>query len=153
MSTAFTQSLQKAEGRYLSDDELSLLVGYTKTYSTRVDTYLLVQKYAEQLITMTLQQLAQTDLAVVQQYSHLCQRDMGDVLRLSARAILKDDPDEFYEFVIWMQNMMRAVKKEAQSAYAYGLLQQVVQRNFPADCAALLNLYLQQVVDNLQAMA
>lgn len=153
MSTAFTQSLQKAEGRYLSDDELSLLIGYSKTYSTRVNTYLLVQKYSEQLITMTLQQLAQTDRDVVQQYSHLCQRDMGDVLRLSARAILKDDPDEFYEFVIWMQNMMRAVKKEAQSAYAYGLLQQVVRRNFPADCAALLNLYLQQVIDNLQAMA
>ncbi|MDX2228922.1 MAG: hypothetical protein NW220_04765 [Leptolyngbyaceae cyanobacterium bins.349] len=153
MSRTLTQDLQSAEGRYLTNDELITLESYAQTYSTRVSTYLLIEKYADQLISMALQQLAQTDQSTVQQHGDLCRRDMGDVLRLSARAILMDDPNDFHDFVLWMQNMMRAVKKEAQSARAYGILQAIIQKHLPPECAALLSTHLQQVIENLQLLA
>jgi len=153
MSKTLTKELQVAEGRYLTNEELSSLESYAQTYSTRINTYLVIHKYSNQLISLALDQLAQTDKQVVQQHGDLCRRDMGDVLRLSARAILMDDPEDFHDFVLWMQNMMRAVKKEAQSARAYGILQEIVQKHLPPDCATLINVHLQQVIENLQLMA
>lgn len=153
MNTTLAKDFRGAEGRYLTNEELILLENYAQTYTTRVRTYLFVENHAEQLITMALQQLAQTDQQVVQQYHQRCRRDMGDVLRLSARAILMDDPDDFHDFALWMQNMMRAVKKEAQSARAYSILQTIIQKHFPPDCAILINTHLQQVIENLQVMA
>jgi hypothetical protein len=153
MPHTLTKELQDAEGRYLTNEELLMLDVYARTYSTRVKTYLLIEHYAGQLVTLALQQLAQTDQQVVQQHGHLCQRDMGDVLRLSARAILTNDSNDFHDFVLWMQNMMRAVKKEAQSARAYGILQSVIQKQLPPDSAALVNAHLQQVIESLQMMA
>lgn len=153
MHKMLAQDLQNADGRYLSNDELANLEQYADTYATRINTYLLIEKYAHQLITMTLQHLAQTDQQVVQQHGQLCQRDMGDVLRLSARAILMNDQDDFHDFVLWMQNMMRAVKKEAQSARAYSILQAIIQKHLPPDSARLINAHLQHVIENLQVMA
>jgi len=114
---------------------------------------LIIEKNSEQLIALALQQLAKTDRQVVQDYSALCQRDMNEVLRLSARAILMDDPQDFHEFVLWMQNMMRAVRKEAQSARAYTILQAIVAKHLPPDSAALLNGYLKHVTESLQLLA
>ncbi len=153
MNKTFTQELQDAEGRYLSNTELLTLDQYAQSYSARVTAYAYVERYANQLVAQALQQLAQTDGPTVQLHGHLCQRDMGDVLRLSARAILMDNPEDFQDFVLWMQNMMRAVKKEAQSAKAYGILQAVIQTQLPPDAATLINAHLQQVIDSLLMLA
>ncbi|MBF2028347.1 MAG: hypothetical protein IGS48_16535 [Oscillatoriales cyanobacterium C42_A2020_001] len=153
MSRTLTQDVQSAEGRYLTNDELMPLESYAQTYSNRINTYLLIEKYADQLVAMALQQLAQTDQATVQQHGDLCRRDMGDVLRLSARAFLMDDPDDFRNFVLWMQNMVRAVKKEAQSARAYSTLQIIIQKHLPPECARSINAYLQQVIESLRSLA
>ncbi len=153
MNTTLVKKYQKAEGRYLSNEELSTLETYAHTYQTRVHTYFLITKYSDQLITLALQELSKTDGPTVQQYGDLCRRDMGDVLRLSSRAILMDDPEDFNDFVLWMQNMMRAVKKEAQSARAYSILAVIVQKHMPPESAALLNAHLKMVIDSLQMLA
>jgi hypothetical protein len=57
-----------------------------------------------------------------------------------AIAILKDDHEGFrQQLVLWMQNIMAALRKEAQSAKAYMFLQDVVKVSMPVESAKLVN--------------
>ena len=150
MNTLLVENVRAADGRYLNDNELQPLQDYLTTFAVRVETYNLLGTHAEVMILQTLQKLAQTDRATIQQHGDKCKRDMNYVLQSAALAILKDDEEGFTEqLVMWMQNIMTALNKEAQSAKAYQMLQEVVALHFPKDNARLVNRYLELFVTAL----
>ncbi|MEB3337070.1 MAG: phycobilisome protein [Leptolyngbyaceae bacterium] len=153
MNSVLERNIAEADGRYLSNTELSPLEEYTKTYRVRLQTYCLLQAYSQQLILKTLQRLMQTDKPVVEQYGDKCQRDMGYVMLSISNSILKDDENAFREqLILWMQNIMSALRKEAQSARAYRLLQAVVTESLPAENAKLINRHLDSFIDALTSV-
>ncbi|HEY9624875.1 MAG TPA: hypothetical protein V6C78_31395 [Crinalium sp.] len=140
MNNALKQNIYQADGRYFTDVELGVLDGYCQTYPARLQTYNILCEKADTLVEQALQKLAQTDGAVVTTHKEACVRDMNYVLRSVAIAILKDDHEGFrQQLVLWMQNIMAALRKEAQSAKAYMFLQDVVKVSMPVESAKLVN--------------
>ncbi|HIK55729.1 MAG TPA: hypothetical protein IGS37_11280 [Synechococcales cyanobacterium M55_K2018_004] len=154
MNSTLEQSLHQADGRYFNDVELKTLEQFVQTYSIRAKTYALLCERSDDLILQALRRLAATDGTVVQQHGEKCKRDMSYVVRTLALTILKDDAAGFREqLVLWMQNIMSALHKEAQSARAYRLLQDVVREKMPAEAAQLINRYLEEFITALMVGA
>jgi len=152
MNSTLITNVLKADGRYLTDEELQPFQSLGKTHATRLRTYGLLEERAEALINQTLDKMAQAEPTVISQHRSVCHRDMTYVLRSVAIAILQDDEPAFMEqLVLWMQNIMKAVQKEKQSAWAYRILQDVVSEKLPAINARLVNHFLQVFIDALVA--
>jgi hypothetical protein len=152
VNSTLEKQLFTSDGRYFTDLELQTLETYCQSYSTRLQTYQLLQKYASTIVIQALKKMQQTDEAVIQQYGETCQRDIADVLRYIALAILRDDPGIFREqLLLWMQTIMTAFKKESQSAKAYRIVQEIVGAHFPLVNAQLIHPYLNLVVETLTA--
>jgi len=150
MNSTLIANVLKADGRYLTDEELQPFQSFGKTHATRLRTYGLLEERAEALINQTLDKMAQAEPTVISQHRSVCYRDMSYVLRGVGVAILQDDEPAFIEhLVLWMQNIMKAVQKEKQSAWAYQILQKVVSDTFPAVNARLVNHFLQIFIDAL----
>ncbi|MBD2154638.1 hypothetical protein [Leptolyngbya sp. FACHB-16] len=152
MNITLEQSIQNADGRYLTDSELDTLHVYIKTYEARLKTYTLLQEKSGEYILLALQKLAKTDAQTVQQHKDKCIRDMDYVVRSIAIAILRDDEEGFrQELLLWMQNIMVALHKEQQSSRAYRMLQEVVTQEMPKECSDLVNHYLDEFTKALLA--
>lgn len=152
MNITLEQSIQNADGRYLTDNELDALHIYIATYETRLKTYTLLQEKSGEYILLALQQLAKTDAQTVQQHKDKCIRDMEYVVRSIAIAILRNDEEGFrQELLLWMQNIMAALHKEQQSSRAYRMLQEVLTQAMPKECSDLVNHYLDEFVNALLA--
>lgn len=150
MNSTLEQTIHKADGRYFSDAELKTLERYAQTYSLRLKTYALICEKGNDMVQRSLQKLSQTDAQTVQQHKDKCIRDMTFVFQSLAAAILRDDEEGFrQQLVLWMQNIMSALNKEAQSARAYRMLQEEVRATMPADYAALVNHYLELFINAL----
>jgi hypothetical protein len=152
MNSTLEQTIYQADGRYFTDSELTHLENYLGSYQLRLETYQLLQERGDQLVLQALRKLAQTDRGVVQEHGEKCKRDMGYVLCSLALAILKDDENGFREqLILWMQNIMSALRKEAQSARAYRFLQDVIREQVSAPSAELINRYLTDFIEALTA--
>ncbi|MDX2214867.1 MAG: hypothetical protein SFY66_16385 [Oculatellaceae cyanobacterium bins.114] len=150
MNSTLEQHIREADGRYLTDLELSSLEGYAQSYQVRLTTYSLLCEKSDIFIQQVLDRLAKTESAVVRQHGETCRRDMSYVLRAIAVAILKDDDNAFREqLILWMQNIMMALRKEAQSARAYQHLQEIITQQMPAEPAKLINRNLQEFIQAL----
>jgi Phycobilisome protein len=150
MNSILEKHIRQADGRYFTDLELGLLEEYVQSYELRLATYSVLCERSEMFVEQTLAQLSKTDRATVQEFGDKCRRDMSYVLRSIAIAILKDDDDTFREqFILWMQNIMTALRKEAQSARAYVLLQEIISQQLPDEQAALVNRNLHDFVQAL----
>jgi len=142
--------LSSADGRYLGDDELKVLEDYLSSHQTRLRIYTFLQEQSNNLILETLREMMRSHRQVIQEHGDKCRRDMGYVLRFAAVSILRNDEMFFTEhLILWMQNIMMALKKEQQSAQAYRLLQQVIQHHLPEEDAQIVNHYLNLFIEAL----
>lgn len=147
MNNTLVETCRRADGRYFSDAELTALETYFSTYPLRLQTYSILSEKSEMMIRQVMAKLTTLDAEVVKEHGSSCVRDMSFALRTVGLAILKDDREGFrQEFVLWMQNIMASLHKEAQSARAYRLLQEVVQANMPTPCVRLVNDYLDEFI-------
>lgn len=147
MNTALLELVKQADGRYLSDEELQPLERYTRSFVLRFHTYNLLQEHSQQLILQTLRRLIQTHRKAVQEHGAKCQRDMTYSLECIAKAILLDDTPGYIEgYVLWMQNITRALHKQDSAVDAYRLLQVEVTATLPAESAQLVNEQIEHLV-------
>lgn len=148
MNKALIESIQASDGRYLSDVELRPLAQFVASYETRFTTYAALKDNVENLVLRTLRRLVQTPhRKVITDHGSKCQRDMTYTLQCVAQAILLDDAKGFMEdYVLWMQNITRALHKESSAIDAYRVLQQEVAATFSAEGALLINGYLDQLI-------
>ncbi len=148
MNKVLLESIQESDGRYLSDVELRPLAQFVASYETRFTTYAVLKDKAETLVLGSLRRLMQTPhRKVITEHGSKCQRDMTYTLQCIAQAILLDDPKGFMEeYVLWMQNITRALHKENSAIDAYRALQQEISATFSAEGALLINGYLDQLI-------
>ncbi|MGF1569171.1 MAG: hypothetical protein ACFCVD_14065 [Nodosilinea sp.] len=144
MKSAILESVQQSDGRYLDDVELRPFAQFVTTFDKRLKVYLWIKDEEEKLTLKALRQLMQTNhRKTVQEHGAICQRDMRYTLQFIGKAILQDSPEGFMEeYVVWMQNIMRAFQKQNSVVETYRLLQTEISAALPADEAALINGYL-----------
>ncbi|MEB3288534.1 MAG: hypothetical protein VKI82_01390 [Leptolyngbya sp.] len=148
MNKVLIESIQESDGRYLSDVELRPFAQFVASYETRFTTYAVLKEKGEALVLNSLRRLMQTShRKVITEHGSKCQRDMTYTLQCIAQAILLDDPKGFMEeYVLWMQNITRALHKESSAIDAYRALQQEISATFSAEGALLINGYLDQLI-------
>jgi hypothetical protein len=148
MNKVLLETIKESDGRYLSDLELRPLAQFVASYETRFTTYATLKEKAETLVLNSLRRLMQTPhRKVITEHGSKCQRDMTYTLQCVAQAILLDDAQGFMEdYVLWMQNITRALHKENSAIDAYRALQQEVAATFPAEGALLINNHLDKLI-------
>lgn len=148
MNKVLLESIKASDGRYLSDLELRPFAQFVASYETRFTTYALLKEKGETLVLNSLRRLMQTShRKVITEQGSKCQRDMIYTLQCIAQAILLDDTQGFIEnYVLWMQNITRALHKESSATDAYHALQKEVTATFSAEGALLINQHLDQLI-------
>jgi hypothetical protein len=148
MNHALLESIQQSDGRYLSDTELRPLAQFVASFESRVRVYVRLKDEGEALVIKALHQLTSTShQQVVQEHGDKCQRDMLYTVECIAKAILLDNPDGFMEeYVVWMQNITRALHKENSAVDAYRSLQAEMSAALPQEAAQLVNGYINQLI-------
>ncbi|HEY9880767.1 MAG TPA: hypothetical protein V6D29_20075 [Leptolyngbyaceae cyanobacterium] len=154
MRNLLLESIRQADGRYFNDTELQPLERYVSSFAVRFNTYSLLKDNSDTLILQTLRKLVQSHRRMVQEHGEKCQRDMAYTLSCISKAVLLDDEPGFIEgYVLWMQNITRALHKEASAIEAYRLLQGEIAATFPADSARLINHHLESLIKALSTVA
>lgn len=135
----------KADGRYLSDPELQPLETYVRSFADRFNTYTLLQEKTEALVLTTLRRLMQTKhRKAIQDHGAKCQRDMTITLEYISKALLLDDSQFLTDqYLLWMQNITRALHKQDSATDAYEALREEINNSFPAASVAMLAPYLE----------
>lgn len=150
MNHTLVKKITNADGRYLADTELHIFHEFAANYSVRRNAYEYLQQHADEIVLTTLRQMMPSHRQTIQQHGDLCKRDMSYVLRYAALSMLKDDQAGFVEeLVLWMQNILFALKKEQQSLKFYQELQTVISRQMPTQEAELINRYLDLFIEAL----
>ncbi len=143
MNNNLTKNLTDVDGRYLVDTELDVFQEFASNYAIRRSAYEYLQQHADEMVLTTLRRLTSSHRQAIQQHGDLCKRDMSYVLRYAALSMLKDDQAGFVEeLVLWMQNILFALKKEQQSLKFYQELQTIISEQMPTQEAQLINQYL-----------
>jgi Phycobilisome protein len=148
MNHTLLASIQQSDGRYLSDSELRPLAQFVASFDTRLKTYTRLKEDGEGLVLKALRQLMMgSHREAAQEHGAKCQRDMLYTLECIAKAVLLDNPDGFIEeYVVWMQNITRALHKEDSAIAAYRHLQTEILAALPEASAQLVNGYLDKLI-------
>jgi len=151
MNTNLAEQVSQAEGRYLSDSELTAFQNFIDGHRLRLSAYKHLKEQGDSLIVDTLRSLMPSHRKVIQNSGDLCKRDMSYVLRYAAFSMLKDDENSFREeLVLWMQNILSALHKQEQSVQFYSTLQTMISQQLPTNEAELINYYLTIFIDSLK---
>ncbi len=147
MNNSFASTVQQADGRYLSDQELSPLETYSNSFAMRVEAYQTLRDNADSLVMQSLRRLVQTHRQVVQEQGAKCKRDMTYSLSYVARAVLSDEATAFQQdFSLWMENIIYSVQKNEPASQAYGFLKQEIQNTLPPQCVNLVTPYMDELI-------
>lgn len=153
MNNALLASVREADGRYLSDVELRPFEQMMEAFQARVNLYNHIRDHGKDLVLNTLRRLMQTPhRQVVQEHAQQCQRDMTYTLEYVAKGILLRDEDGFMEeYLVWMQNIIRAFHRQSACVVAYRLLKEEVRSTMPGDQSNLMVLYLDKLTEALES--
>lgn len=153
MNNALLASVREADGRYLSDVELRPFEHMMDAFQARVNLYNHIRDHGKDLVLNTLRRLMQTPhRQVVQEHAQQCQRDMTYTLEYVAKGILLHDEDGFMEeYLVWMQNIIRAFHRQSACVVAYRLLKEEVRTSLPGDQSNLMMLYLDKLTEALES--
>jgi hypothetical protein len=121
-----------ADGRYATDDELKFLDDYLDTVETRVSAYETIRENEEQIIYRweAAKRGIKQDVFHMgdRDVSEICRRDMTNVFRCSATAILFNDLDRLREgLLIWYQTIVRAFKYDKYTNITYSVIQDTIK--------------------------
>jgi len=148
MSNTLAQAAKLADGRYLDDHELHSFETLVDTFTTRLALYNQLKNNGKTLVINALRRVNQIQQRkVIQEHGAKCQRDMLYTLDCVAKAVLIGDIASFLEdYVVWMQNITRALHKEDSAVAAYRALQLEVRGNLSREQALTVNNYLDQLI-------
>jgi hypothetical protein len=147
MITLLENVLDRADGSYITPEDLRILDGAIASWQQRRQTYDLLQTKENVILEQVMQQIINTapDVAakVTVDGGNKCNRDMALVLRYCATAMLLQDEELLKDRLLyWMQNIMLALKNQRVNDFVYRSLQKSVQANLPKENADLLLPYL-----------
>jgi hypothetical protein len=151
MNNAILDAIQKADGRYLNDLELRPFNDITESFQVRLSAYVYLKDHSKELVLNTLRRLVRTPhRQVVQEHSSQCQRDMSFTLEYIAKGLLLQDEDSFMEeYVVWIQNILRAFHRQEACVMSYQLLRDEIRGTMSGESCNLVLLYLEKLIEAL----
>jgi hypothetical protein len=147
MLTLLENVLDRADGSYITPEDLLTLDRSISSWQKRRQTYDLIQTKENVILEQVMQQILTTapNMAtkITPEGANKCSRDMALVLRYCATAMLLQDEQLLKDRLLyWMQNIMVALQKQRLNNLLYQTLQKSVQENLPTENANLLLPYL-----------
>lgn len=147
MITLLESVLERADGAYISPQDLLSLDRSIASWQKRRETYDLVQKQEKAIIEKILQRFQKKAPDFAKHFNEegidKCRRDMSLVLRYCATAMLLQDEELLKDRLLyWMQNIMRALRLQKINDPMYQLMQQVVEEQLPPENSNLMQPYL-----------
>ena len=135
---------QVTEGRYATDAELSFFLSNAESYPQRLSLYKKLQKRESDIIQAVHDRLMTHSPNLLQSQkrniSSKWKRDTLRTLRLSAMAILLDDPSTLQErYLLWFQTVMGAFKAQKSCDMTYSIMQDVVKNMLEPDEVKLIS--------------
>jgi hypothetical protein len=138
----------EADGRYATPEELQFLKDYLQSLEMRVSAYEKIQSAEEKIIYLVeakkrslnanLFQLSSQDVTQV------CRRDLVNVLRYAAAALLINDFDRLRDgILLWCQTIVRTFKYKRYAEVTYQVIQDVVKQHLTPEEAALFYPFLE----------
>lgn len=142
MLTQLDKLIRNVDGRYATDEELSFLADYVRSYELRVQTYQKIQATESVIVQQVHNKMRTMDAALFkssnQDLSAKWKRDTLRVLRYSAVAVLTSDADALQErLLFWFQTIMRAFAAQRSCGITYTVMQEVVRQHLTATQANL----------------
>jgi hypothetical protein len=147
MITLLEEVLERSDGAYISAQDLQTLDRAIASWQLRRETYDLIQSQEDAILDRVATYLDRNVPNMEGRYAETgtdkCRQDMSMVLRYCATAMLLQDEQLLKERLLyWLQNIMRALRKQKVNDRAYRFLQQVAQELLPPQNANLLMPYL-----------
>lgn len=147
MLTLLENVLDRADGSYITPEDLLTLDQSISSWQQRRQTYDLIQSKENIILEQVMQQIQTKapDVAakVTVDGGSKCNRDMALVLRYCATAMLLQDEEILKDRLLyWMQNIMLALKNQRINDFVYKSLLKSVQENLPKENADLLLPYI-----------
>jgi len=147
MLTLLENVLDRADGSYITPEDLHTLDGAIASWQQRRQTYDLIQTKENLILAQVMQQIQISAPDVAAKLTHdggnKCNRDMALVLRYCATAMLLQDEELLKDRLLyWMQNIMLALKNQRVNDFVYRSLQKSIQENLPKKNADLLLPYV-----------
>lgn len=132
----------EADGRYATAEELQFLKDYLQSLELRVSAYEKIQSAEEKIIHLVEEKKQSLNANLFQLNSRditqVCRRDMVNVLRCSAAALLINDFDRLRDgLLLWYQTIVRAFKYERYAQVTYQVIQDAVNQYLTPEEAAL----------------
>ena len=123
---------QSTEGRYATDAELDFFLSYAESYPKRLSLYQKLQTIDSAIVNAVHERLMADHPQLLQSkkrnISTKWKRDTLRTLRLSAIAILLDDPATLQDrYLLWFQTVMGAYKAQKSCDMTYSIMQEVIQ--------------------------
>lgn len=154
LNQALEQNIVEADGRYLDTQELSVFEQYVQSYEARLQAYQNISESSDTIVLQALRKLARLHPTLIQKHGQRCRYDMSEVLRYTALAVLRDDPEFFQNKIIfWLDTVLRAHKKQAQCISAYQYLQEAISEALPANQTEMVRPYISLIITSLQTYA
>lgn len=138
------QALSTAnDGRYASDAELQFMEDYLQSFDQRLQAYLAIQAAEPILIREVEAQLKAKDpqllMRGIENFANKWRADTVRVLRISALAMLIDDPERHKQRLLyWFQTLMRAFRTQRSCDVTYQLLQDAVRKHLSPQDSELI---------------
>jgi len=144
MITLLENVLERADGNYVSAQDLRLLDKALSSWQARKDAYSTVQTHETEIIAQALEAMRTSDRFTAKPMDTLgvdrCQRDMTLGLRCCALAMLLEDPEMLKDRVLyWQQNIFLAMQL---NYHGYKFIWLALQEFLPKEQSELFSSYL-----------
>jgi len=126
MLKQFADLTLEADGRYAQDYELQFLEDYLDSQDTRMSAYIKLRDSADDIIE-AVRLGKQKRNPEFQDYYATCKRDLIDLVRYSAAALLFDDMERLRtNMLLWFQTIARSYNFEEDNNDTYEVLLKVI---------------------------
>ncbi|MBL1210829.1 hypothetical protein [Geminocystis sp. GBBB08] len=127
MLKQFADLTIEADGRYAQDYELKFLEDYLDSQHLRMSAYLKIRDNATKIVE-AVRVGKQKRNPEFQDYYGTCKRDLIDLIRYCAAALLFDDMERLRtNMLLWFQTIARSYTFEEDNNDTYEVLSQVIQ--------------------------
>jgi len=142
MITLLENVLERADGNYVSAQDLRLLDKAHSSWQARKDAYYSVQVHENDIINLALEAMRSSDRFTARPMdTDHCRKDLTLGLRLCALAMLMEDPEMLKDrFLYWQQNIFLAMQLNSYHGYKYTWL--ALQSQLPKEQSELFSPYL-----------
>lgn len=126
MLRQFANLTVEADGRYATDNELKFLENYFDSYETRFNAYVKIRDSAADIVEKV-RLGKQKRNPEFEDFYVTCKRDLIDLLRYCAAALLFDDLERLRtNMLLWFQTISRAYNFEDDNVDTYDVLLRVI---------------------------